>query len=106
MLDPTDGLDLRGLTVRAPVLPVLVISAVLLTLHDVLLTSVARELITHKTAHTIIVHVERKRKRSSLLPLLKCMVETKRVCVWGLNSRATLDMHGAYLDAAPAHSLQ
>lgn len=56
MLDPTDGLDLRSLTVRAPVLPVLVFSAVLLTLHDVLPAPVAWELITHKTTH---IHTER-----------------------------------------------
>lgn len=48
MLDASDGLDLRGLAVGAPVLPVLVISTVSLTLHDVLLASVARELVAHK----------------------------------------------------------
>lgn len=48
MLDASDGLDLRGLAVGAPVLPVLVVSAVSLTLHDVLLASVARELVAHK----------------------------------------------------------
>lgn len=48
VLDASDGLDLRGLAVGAPVLPVLVVSAVSLTLHDVLLASVARELVAHK----------------------------------------------------------
>jgi len=33
LLDSADGLDLRGLAVGAPVLPVLVVSAVLVTLH-------------------------------------------------------------------------
>lgn len=50
VLDSADRLDLRGLTVGAPVPPVLVVSAVPLTLHDVLPASVARELVTHKTA--------------------------------------------------------
>lgn len=48
VLDASDGLDLRGLAVGAPVLPVLVVSAVSLALHDVLLASVARELVAHK----------------------------------------------------------
>lgn len=48
MLDASDRLDLRGLAVGAPVLPVLVVSAVSLTLHDVLLASVARVLVAHK----------------------------------------------------------
>lgn len=52
MLDPTNGLDLRSLTVGAPILPVLVVSTVPLTLHDVLPAPVAWELITHKTTHT------------------------------------------------------
>lgn len=50
MLDSADGLDLRGLAVGAPVLPVLVVSAVLVTLHNVLLSSIARVLVTHKAA--------------------------------------------------------
>lgn len=48
MLDASDGLDLGGLTVGAPVPPVLVVSTVSLTLHDVLLAPVARELVAHK----------------------------------------------------------
>lgn len=48
VLDASDGLDLRGLAVGAPVLPVLVVSAVSLALHDVLLASVARVLVAHK----------------------------------------------------------
>lgn len=51
MLDPTDGLDLRSLTVGAPILPVMVFSTVPLTLHDVLPAPVAWELITYKTKH-------------------------------------------------------
>ena len=50
VLDASDGLDLGGLTVRAPVPPVLVVSTVSLTLHDVLLASVARVLVAHKAA--------------------------------------------------------
>lgn len=48
VLDASDGLDLRGLAVGAPVLPVLVVSTMSLALHDVLLASVARELVAHK----------------------------------------------------------
>lgn len=48
VLDAPDGLDLGGLTVGAPVPPVLVVSAVSLTLHDVLLAPVARVLVAHK----------------------------------------------------------
>lgn len=46
--DASDGLDLGSLAVGAPVLPVLVVSAVSLTLHDVLLASVAGVLVAHK----------------------------------------------------------
>lgn len=49
VLDTPDGLDLRGLTVGAPVPPVLVVSTVSLTLHYVLLAPVARVLVAHKT---------------------------------------------------------
>lgn len=55
MIDTSDGLDLGGLTVRAPVPPVLIVSAVSFTLHDVLLASVARVLIAHKRS-TLHVH--------------------------------------------------
>lgn len=50
MLDAPDGLDLGALAVGAPVSPVLVVSAVPLTLHDVLLTPVARVLVAHEAA--------------------------------------------------------
>lgn len=50
VLDAPDGLDLGGLTVGPPVLPVLVVSAVPLTLHDVLLAPVSRVLVAHKAA--------------------------------------------------------
>ena len=46
--DASDGLDLGSLAVGAPVPPVLVVSTVFLTLHDVLLASVARVLIAHE----------------------------------------------------------
>lgn len=48
VLDTSDGLDLRGLAVGAPVPPVLVVSTVSLTLHDVLLPPVARILVAHE----------------------------------------------------------
>lgn len=48
MLDASDGLDLGGLAVGPPVPPVLVVSTVSLTLHDVLLAPVARILVAHK----------------------------------------------------------
>jgi len=48
--DASDGLDLGGLAVGAPVPPVLVVSAVLLTLHDVLLAPIARVLVAHEAA--------------------------------------------------------
>ena len=50
VVNTADGLDLGGLAVRAPVLPVLVVSAVPLTLHDVLLAPVSRVLVAHKAA--------------------------------------------------------
>ena len=50
MIDTSDGLDLGSLTVRAPVPPVLVVSAVSLTLHDVLLAPVTRVLVAHEAA--------------------------------------------------------
>lgn len=58
MLDTADRLDLGGLAVGAPVLPVLVVSTVSLTLHDVLLAPVAGELVAHKA-----VGRERERER-------------------------------------------
>lgn len=46
--DASDGLDPRSLTVGAPVPPVLVVSAVPFTLHDVLLAPVAGVLVAHE----------------------------------------------------------
>lgn len=50
VLDAPDGLDLGALAVGAPVPPVLVVSAVPLTLHDVLLAPVAGVLVAHEAA--------------------------------------------------------
>lgn len=50
VLDAPDGLDLGALAVGAPVPPLLVVSAVPLTLHDVLLAPVARVLVAHEAA--------------------------------------------------------
>lgn len=50
VLDAPDGLDLGALAVGAPVPPMLVVSAVPLTLHDVLLTPVAGVLVAHEAA--------------------------------------------------------
>lgn len=50
LMDSADGLDLRGLAVGAPVPPVLVVSAVPVTLHNILLSSIARVLVTHEAA--------------------------------------------------------
>jgi len=50
VLDAPDGLDLGGLTVGPPVPPVLVVSAVPLTLHDVLLAPVSGVLVAHEAA--------------------------------------------------------
>lgn len=50
VLDAPDGLDLGALAVGAPVPPVLVVTAVPLTLHDVLLAPVARVLVAHEAA--------------------------------------------------------
>lgn len=52
VLDSANGLDLRGLAVGTPVSPVLIVSAVPVTLHNVLPAPVAWELVTHKTTHT------------------------------------------------------
>jgi len=61
VLDAPDGLDLGGLTVRAPVPPVLVVSTVFFTLHDVLLASVAWVLVAHKAGER---HAEGEIKNS------------------------------------------
>ena len=52
VLDTPDGLDLGGLAVGAPVLPVLEVAAVPLALHDVLLAPVAGELVAHEAGRT------------------------------------------------------
>lgn len=52
VLDSANGLDLRGLAVGSPVSPVLIVSTMPVTLHNVLPAPVAWELITHKTTQT------------------------------------------------------
>lgn len=48
MLNPPDGLDLRGLGVGAKLTVALILSSVAVTLHDVLVATVARELVAHE----------------------------------------------------------
>lgn len=48
LLDAADGLDLRSLTVR-PILPeMFVLACMAVALHDVLVSTVTRVLVTHK----------------------------------------------------------
>lgn len=49
LLNAADGLDLRGLRVRAKLPEVLILPTVTVTLHDVLVATVARVLVAHKT---------------------------------------------------------
>ena len=48
MLNPPDGLDLRGLGMGAKLTVTLVLSSVAVTLHDVLVATVAGELVAHE----------------------------------------------------------
>lgn len=50
VLDPPDGLNLGSLGVGAKLTVTLVLSSAAVTLHDVLVATVARELVAHKTA--------------------------------------------------------
>lgn len=74
MLDAPDGLDLGGLTVGAPVPPVLVVPAVSLTLHDVLLAPVARVLVAHEA-----VGGGQRRQQALTGPRL---LEVLDLCLW------------------------
>lgn len=47
LLDSTQGLHLEGLSMGAPLSVVFVLAAVSITLQDVLVTTVARELVAH-----------------------------------------------------------
>lgn len=49
LLDAADGLNLRGLRVRAELPEVFVLPTVAVTLHDVLIPAVARVLVAHET---------------------------------------------------------
>lgn len=49
LLNTADGLDLRGLRVGAELPEVLVLPTVAITLHDVLVATVTRVLVAHKT---------------------------------------------------------
>lgn len=48
LLDTADGLDLRGLAMGAKLLEDFVLPTVAVTLHDVLVSTVTRELVAHK----------------------------------------------------------
>lgn len=48
VLDPPDGLDLRSLGMEAKLTVTLVLSAMTVTLHDVLVATVTRELVAHE----------------------------------------------------------
>lgn len=67
LLDTADGLDLRGLGVRAKLPEVLVLSAVAVTLHDVLVATVTGELVAHKTVEDRQTnrHTDREEKRET-----------------------------------------
>ena len=49
LLDSTDGLDLEGLSMGAPLPVVLELPSVTITLHDVLVSTVTRILVAHPT---------------------------------------------------------
>lgn len=49
LLDAPDGLDLRSLTMRPKLPEMFVLACMAVTLHNVLISTVARVLITHKS---------------------------------------------------------
>lgn len=48
LLDTADGLDLRGLGMGAKLPEVFVLPTVAVTLHDILVSTITRELVAHK----------------------------------------------------------
>jgi len=48
LLDTADGLDLRGLGMGAELLEVFVLPTVAVALHDILVSTITRELVAHK----------------------------------------------------------
>lgn len=49
LLNAADGLDLRGLAVGAKLPEVFVLSTVTITLHDILVSTITRVLVAHKS---------------------------------------------------------
>lgn len=49
LLNTADGLDLRGLAVRAKLPEVFVLPTVTITLHDILVSTITRVLVAHKS---------------------------------------------------------
>ena len=49
LLNAADGLDLRGLAVGAKLPEVFVLPTVTITLHDILVSTIARVLVAHKS---------------------------------------------------------
>lgn len=61
LLNTADGLDLRGLAVGAKLPEVFVLSTVTITLHDILVSTVTRVLVAHKSVGTSQKGRERER---------------------------------------------
>lgn len=53
LLNTADGLDLRGLAVGAKLPEVLELPAVTITLHDILVSAIARILVAHKSVEQL-----------------------------------------------------
>lgn len=53
LLNTADGLDLRGLAVRAKLPEVLKLPTVTITLHDILVSAIARILVAHKSVEQL-----------------------------------------------------
>ena len=75
LLNTADGLDLRGLAVGAKLPEVFKLPTVTITLHDILVSTITRILVAHKSVEKSQRQRERKRKEV----LMKCC---KRWLLW------------------------
>lgn len=97
LLDTADGLDLRGLAMGAKLLEVFVLPTVTVTLHDVLVSTVTRELVAHEPVARGSKNRQRRMKNA------KGTMTQKNPLRY---SRSGLNTHRAHFIVAPSHSLK
>lgn len=83
LLNPAEGLHLEGLSVGAPLPVVFVLAAMVITLHDVLVTTVTGVLVTNPATCSEKTH-DKCKLRSLIFQVSQILQHLKLMVYWGV----------------------